>query len=106
MISVKRESINELSSTRLIGNSRTQTASEEITDKISMKSGISLTLQEQYPISTDKSMDITLEESSGGEVNKDTGIVTWKLNIPAGGTQKIKFGYSVKHPKDRQVNLF
>lgn len=106
MISVKREKINDLSSTRLIGNSRTQTAIYEITVKNNKKSAISLTLQEQYPLSTDKSMDITLEESSGGEVNKDTGIVSWKLNIPAGGTQKLKFGYSVKHPKDRQVNLF
>ena len=106
MISVKREKINDLSSSRLIGNSRTQTAIYEITIKNNKKSPVSLTLQEQYPLSTDKGMDITLEESSGGEVNKDTGIVTWKLNIPAGGTQKLKFGYSVKHPKDKQVNLF
>ncbi|TYR32590.1 DUF4139 domain-containing protein [Sphingobacterium phlebotomi] len=106
MISVKREKINDLSSSRLIGNSRTQTAIYEITIKNNKKSGVSLTLQEQYPISTDKSMDIILEEASGGQVGKDTGIVTWKLNIPAGGTQKLKFGYSVKHPKDKQVNLF
>ncbi len=106
MISVKREKINDLSSSRLIGNSRTQTAIYEITIKNNKKSGVSLTLQEQYPISTDKSMDIILEEASGGQVDKDTGIVTWKLNIPAGGTQKLKFGYSVKHPKDKQVNLF
>lgn len=106
MISVKREKINDLSSSRLIGNSRTQTAIYEITIKNNKKSAVSLTLQEQYPLSTDKAMDITLEESGGGEVNKDTGIVTWKLNIPAGATQKLKFGYSIKHPKDKQVNLF
>ncbi|MBD1422975.1 DUF4139 domain-containing protein [Sphingobacterium chuzhouense] len=106
MISIKREKINDLSSSRLIGNSRTQTAIYEITIKNNKKLPVSLTLQEQYPLSTDKGMDITLEESSGGEVNKDTGIVTWKLNIPAGGTQKLKFGYAVKHPKDKQVNLF
>src|SRR5690606_24870429 len=106
MISVKREKINDLSSSRLIGNSRTQTAIYEITIKNNKKSAVSLTLQEQYPLSTDKAMDITLEESSGGEVNKDTGIVTWKLTIPAGDTQKLKFGYSVKHPKDKQVHLF
>ncbi|RZF61382.1 DUF4139 domain-containing protein [Sphingobacterium corticibacterium] len=106
MISVKREKINDLSSSRLIGNSRTQTTIYEITIKNNKKSAVSLTLQEQYPLSTDKSMDITLEESNGGEVNRETGIVTWKLNIPAGGTQKLKFGYSVKHPKDKRVNLF
>ena len=106
MISVKREKINDLSSSRFIGNSRTQTAMYEITVKNNKKSAIKLTMQEQYPLSTDKAMDITLEEASGGEVNKDTGVVTWKLEIPAGGTQKIKFGYSVKHPKDKQINLF
>jgi len=106
MISVKREKINDLSSSRLIGNSRTQTALYEITIKNNKKSVVRLTLQEQYPLSTDKAMDVKLEESSNGQVNKDTGIVTWKLDIPAGGTQKLKFGYSVKHPKDKQLNLF
>lgn len=105
MISVKREQINDLSSSRLLGNSRTQTSIYEISIKNNKKSAVSLTLQEQYPLSTDKSMDITLEEADGAEVNKDTGIVTWKLNIPVGATQKVKFGYSVKHPKDKQVNL-
>ncbi|WP_245893577.1 DUF4139 domain-containing protein [Sphingobacterium gobiense] len=105
MISVKREKIHDLSSSRLIGSSRTQTAIFEITIKNNKKSPVNLTLQEQYPLSTDKSMDITLEESSGGEVNKETGIVTWKLHIPAGGTQKLKFGYSIKHPKDKQINI-
>ena len=106
MISVKREKINDLSSSRLIGNSRTQTTIYEITIKNNKKLAVSLTLQEQYPLSTDKSMDITLEEASGAEVDKATGIVTWKLNIPAGATQKVKFGYSVKHPRDKEVNLF
>lgn len=105
MISVKREKINDLSSSKLLGNSRTQTAIYEITIKNNKKSAVNLTVQEQYPLSTDKSMDITLEESNGAEVNKETGIVTWKLNIPAGATEKLRFGYSVKHPKDKQVNL-
>lgn len=105
MIAVKREKVNDLSSSKLIGNSRTQTVIYEITIKNNKKSAVDLTLQEQYPLSTDKSMNISLEEASGGQVNKDTGIVTWKLNIPAGETQKLKFGYSVKHPKDKQVSL-
>ncbi|WP_243403364.1 DUF4139 domain-containing protein [Sphingobacterium haloxyli] len=105
MISVKREKINDLSSSRLIGSSRMQTAIYEITIKNNKKAPVMLTLQEQYPLSTDKSMDITLEESGGGEINKDTGIITWKLNIPAGDTQKLKFGYSIKHPKDKRVNI-
>jgi len=106
MIAVKREKINDLSSSKTFGNSRTQTFVYEITVKNNKKSAIELTLEEQYPLSTDKSMDITLDEAKGAIINKETGIVTWKLNIPAGGTQQIRFGYSVKHPKDKTVNLF
>jgi len=26
--------------------------------------------------------------------------------VPAGSTQKLKFGYTLKYPKDKQVNVY
>lgn len=105
MIAVKREKINDLSSSKFIGNSKTETLVYETTIKNNKRVPIELTVQERYPLSTDKDMEIKLESYSNGQVDKERGIVTWQLNIPAGGSQKLQFGYSVKHPKDKTVNL-
>ena len=36
--------------------------------------------------------------------NKDTGKLSWDLNLQPNETKKIVFKYEVKYPKDKQVN--
>ena len=67
---------------------------------------MTLNLQDQIPIATDKSMEITLDDHSGADVEKETGLLKWNVTIPAGATQKIRFGYSVKYPKEKLVSIY
>lgn len=60
-------------------------------------------LKDQYPIGTDNNMEIELLSSDNASVNKETGILTWKLNIKPGETRKVRFTYSVKYPKDQYI---
>lgn len=106
MISVKREKMNDLSQTKIFGSSKRQSLVYETTIKNNKKSAVDITVQEQIPLSTDKAMEIVLEESTGASIDKETGILTWNLNIPAGSSQKIKFGYSIKYPKDKQISIY
>lgn len=106
MISVKREKMNDLSQTKIFGSSKRQSLVYETTIKNNKKSAVAITVQEQIPLSTDKAMEIVLEESTGASLDKETGILTWNLNIPAGSSQKIKFGYSIKYPKDKQISIY
>lgn len=106
MLSVKREKLNDLSQTKIFGSSKRQSLVYETTIKNNKKSAVDITVQEQIPISTDKAMEINLEEADGASIDKETGIVTWNINIPAGSSKKIKFGYSIKYPKDKQVSIY
>jgi hypothetical protein len=40
---------------------------------------------------------------SGGKYNKETGIITWKLQLEPASEKKVKVTYAVKYPKDKRV---
>lgn len=106
MIAVKREKVNDLSQTKTFGSSKRQTLVYEITVKNNKKSAVHLQLKDQYPLSTDKSMEINLEESSGATIDTTTGLMTWGVDLKAGETKKIRFSYSIKYPKDKTIQLY
>ena len=106
MISIKRDKVNDLSQTKILGGSKKQSLVYEITIKNNKKSSVTINLQDQIPISTDKSMEITVDDQDGAELTKETGILKWNVTVPAGASKKIRFGYSLKYPKDKQVNIY
>lgn len=100
-IIVKREKVAESSGIKFLGGNRKQTYTYEIKVRNNKKDAINLTLKDQYPVSTDKDMEIELLQSDGATINKETGELLWKLNIASGETKKVRISYSVKYPTDR-----
>ncbi|SMC70130.1 DUF4139 domain-containing protein [Pedobacter nyackensis] len=106
-ITIKREKVAEQTGTKFIGNSKKQTFTYEIRLRNGKKEAVDLMLKDQYPVSTDKDMEIELLNAGGATVNKETGVLTWKLNLKPGATETIRISYSVKYPKDKNIlNLF
>ena len=62
-------------------------------------------LKDQYPLSTSKDIEVELIEDGKASVNKDLGVLTWKLELQPGESKKIRFAYTVKYPKDKLLNL-
>ena len=105
-ISVKRERIMDEKSTQVSGGSKRQTYTYEIRVRNSKSTAINMILKDQYPISTDKSIEIELSNDGGAMVNKETGVLTWKIDVKPGETKTYRFTYTVKHPKDKIVNFY
>ncbi len=103
-ITIKRERVAEQSGTKLIGSNKKQTYTYELRVRNGKKEAVNLLLKDQYPVATDRDMEIELLESANADVNKETGVITWKLNVAPGETQKIRFSYSVKYPKDKVIS--
>jgi hypothetical protein len=61
-------------------------------------------VEDQMPITKEQDIKIDYLEMANGQLNKDTGIITWDFNLSAKDTKKIRFSYEVKAPKDRTVN--
>jgi len=98
---VKRERIADETGVKFIGSSKKHTLTYDITVRNGKKEAVNLLLKDQYPIATDKEMEVELLQSSDAMVNKETGVLTWKLKLAPGETKKVRLSYSVKYPKDK-----
>lgn len=103
-IVIKRELMKDFSSNRLIGSNRTRTFTYEFTIKSLKPKPVDLWMEDQLPVSQEKDIEVKISELSGGDLEKETGKVLWKLDLKAGEQIKKRLTYSVKHPKDKHVS--
>jgi uncharacterized protein (TIGR02231 family) len=104
-ISITREKLKDFSSTKQIGTNTKETFTFEITVRNKKKNAISIVVEDQIPVSTDKDIVVEQIELSGGTLNEETGKLIWKFDLAPSETKKIKLSYSVKYPKDKTINL-
>jgi len=102
-ITIKREKVAEQTGVKFIGNSKKQTFTYEIRLRNGKKEAVDLLLKDQYPVSTDKDMEVELLNAGAAQINKETGVLTWKLSLKPGATETIRISYSVKYPKDKNI---
>jgi len=102
---VKREKMTDFSSVKFIGSNKLQIITYELTVKNNKKEVIDFILKDQYPISTNKDIEVELRESSDAMVNTEIGVLTWKLQLAPGESKKVRISYSVKYPKGKMLNL-
>ncbi len=103
-VSIKREKVMDKSATKFLSSGKEQTFTYDISIKNNKKETINLTLQDQYPLSTDESIKIELLDNGGATVDNLTGLLTWKLKLSPNETKKIRIAYKVKSPKDKDID--
>ncbi|RTY90847.1 DUF4139 domain-containing protein [Flavobacterium sp. GT3R68] len=102
-VSITREKIVDKSGTKFLSGKKEQTFTYDITIRNNKKEAISLKVEDQYPLSTDKEIEIELLQKDGAKVNAETAILTWDLNLKPNETKKIRISYKVKYPKDKII---
>lgn len=104
-IVVRRERDKELRSVKTIGTN----VREEFVYKISVRNtrskNVDIVVMDQLPISNDKDIEVNDKEYKAADYNETTGALTWKLQLKPNETRELVFGYTVKYPKGKQVNL-
>jgi uncharacterized protein (TIGR02231 family) len=103
-IAIKREKVVDKSGTKFLSSKKEQTFTYDITIRNNKRENVELLLKDQYPLSTDKEVEIELKESDGAKINIETGILTWELNLKPNETKKIRISYKVKYPKDKIID--
>lgn len=103
-ISIKREKVVDKSGTKFLSSYKVQTFTFETVVRNNKKEAIQLMLKDQYPLSTDKEIEIELKQSDNAKVNAETGILTWDLNLKPNETKKVRISYTVRYPKDKIID--
>ncbi|MDE3144500.1 MAG: mucoidy inhibitor MuiA family protein [Bacteroidota bacterium] len=104
-IMVKREKLKDFSSTQFLSNYKKEIFTYEITVKNNKNQAATTTIKDQYPISSNKEIEVELLENNNASVNTETGELTWQLQLQPNEQKKIRFQYSIKYPKDKKLNL-
>ncbi len=104
-VKISRKLVKEYSSKKFIGNNRTETKEYEISVRNSKSVPVNITVLDQFPVSVNKEINVDDVKAPDAQIDKDNGIVTWTIYLPATQERKSRIGYSVKYPKDKRVVL-
>ncbi|MCV9931945.1 DUF4139 domain-containing protein [Flavobacterium sp. LS1R47] len=104
-VSIKREKVADKSGTKFLSTKKEQTFTYDITVRNNKKEAVELLLKDQYPLSTNKEIEVELLQSDSAKVNSETGILTWQLQMKPNEIKKFRISYKVRYPKDQILNL-
>ncbi|MET3018743.1 DUF4139 domain-containing protein [Flavobacterium hydatis] len=104
-VSIKREKVADKSGTKFLSSKKEQTFTYDITVRNNKKEAVELLLKDQYPLTTNKEIEVELLQNDGAKVNAETGILTWQLQMKPNEVKKFRISYKVRYPKDQVLNL-
>lgn len=104
-LSTKREKLKDFKKTTFLSSKKQLQSGYEITIKNNKPGPVEMTIYDQIPLASDSQMEIEAEDLSGGKLNKETGIVEWKISLKPGEQIKKRIIYNVKIPKDKKISL-
>jgi hypothetical protein len=104
-IVVERKRLTDFSGRGFLSGNRSQSRAFEITVRNNKRQPVSITVQDQFPLSTEKDIVIDNAEAPEAEVGNNTRLITWRYALPPKQARKHLLKYTVRYPKDQTVVL-
>ena len=104
-ISINREKVKDFTANQMLSSQRKDARTWEITVRNNKSQKVSVTVEDQIPLSNNSEIVVEKGEISGAEFDDKTGKLTWKLNLEPKESKKLTFSYTVKYPKKGKVIL-
>jgi uncharacterized protein (TIGR02231 family) len=102
-IIVTRIRLTEFTADKMLGNSRQETRGWEITARNNKKLAVKILIEDQFPVSMNKEIQVEPVEYSHGSYNNETGRIQWLITLDPSQEKKLKAVFLVKYPKDKNV---
>jgi uncharacterized protein (TIGR02231 family) len=102
-IAVSREAIKDFTENKFLSSDIERIFAYELKIKNNKKNSAKIIIEEQIPISQNEDIVVKLIESSGAKYNVEDGSLRWNVDAEAGKSISKKVVFSVKHPKDKQI---
>jgi len=99
-IAIKRQKIKDKCYEKFLDNDKIHQYTYEITMKNSRANKIEIEVEDQLPLTQDKTISIERKEVSGAKYDEVTGILTWRTTIQAKDSKKLTLVYQIKAPKN------
>jgi hypothetical protein len=102
---IERERVDEFTEKRFIGNNKVDTRGIRIRVRNNKSQPVELTLKDQIPVSVRSDISVDVTEKSGADLDENSGILQWKLNLQPQQQKEFIFRYEVKYPRNEKVIL-
>ena len=102
---VKRTLMKEYSSKKFLGSNKTDSRQYEIVVRNNKQQPIRIIVEDQFPVSTNKDIEVDKLSYENGKLDDDTKKVSWNFSVESKKENKLQLGYSVKYPKDKILQL-
>lgn len=104
-VQIFRKKLEDFSSVKFLGSNKVQKFVFDIIIKNTKSEQIKINVVDQIPLSTNSDISVELMDQGGGDFDKTTGGLSWHVTLAPGASHKISFSYSVRYPKDKNINL-
>lgn len=104
-IVVTRVKMKDYTERKTIGSNVRESRTWEITVRNAKKQVVNLRLEDQLPVPVNKDISLEVAETAGGSYDRETGKITWKLNLAPSEEKKFRVSFAVKYPKEKKVFL-
>lgn len=104
-ILVEKALLKEKNETQFIGSNVKETINWSITVKNNKTNKTTVIVEDQFPVSENKSIVIEKIQYSNGKVNEKTGKIIWELDLEPNEKRELTLKYSVKHPSYMNLNI-
>jgi len=102
---VSRKLMKEYSAKKFLGSNRTDSRQYEILVRNNKQQPIKIIVEDQFPVSTNKDIEVEKLSYDNGKLDDDTKKVTWSFAIDSKKENKLQMSYAVKYPKDKTLQL-
>ena len=104
-ITITRIRKKDFSEKQFLGSTITETREWDLTVHNKKKQTITIIVEDQIPVSTEKEIKVETLNISGAEMDKETGKLSWKCLLEPTESKNMNVKYTVKYPKNRTVVL-
>lgn len=99
-VAVKRQKIKDKTFEKMLDNDKMYQYTYEIIIKNSRNNKIEVEIEDQLPLSYNKSVVVEKKEISGAKYNEISGLLNWRTTVSAKDTKKLQMSYQIKAPKE------
>lgn len=103
LVFVERQEVKNVTSKKVIGSSKREDKTFEITVKNNKKSAVDVVVYDQVPVSRQSNIEVTVNDTDKAQYNAETGKLEWTISLKAGESKKIRFSYAIKYPSDKSI---
>lgn len=105
-VQIQRTLLKDFSTKSFSGGSKKEQNTWEISLRNTRKEPITIVVEDQIPVSTDKDIEVKLINNGGATYDETTGKLTWMITLDAEKSQSLKFSFEVKYPKDKIIEPY